>query len=199
MLNCVFGWPQGRDAGLAMMVLFNLCMCGLYQSTLQQNYKITVPCCRLYALLQDMDEFMRVVKSKAKPMAVGGTLISGTLMAALASAYVKAVNEGKLSDAHWHRTVSACRPVSSWGPCSIHGTALYPGAARHADDSMCPAMALPHIGRNPTAATTAGALLLCVLPALITRFWPTSPDACSVCMCRCCASAGDSMAGRVQG
>lgn len=42
-----------------------------------------------------MEEFMRLVKSKAKPMAVGGTLISGTLMAALAAAYVKAVNEGE--------------------------------------------------------------------------------------------------------
>jgi hypothetical protein len=42
-----------------------------------------------------MDEFIRVVKSKAKPMAVGGTLISGALMAGLAAAYVQAVNEGE--------------------------------------------------------------------------------------------------------
>lgn len=49
-----------------------------------------------------MDEFMRVVKSKAKPMAVGGTLISGTLMAGLAKAYVQAVNEGKLLRHWWY-------------------------------------------------------------------------------------------------
>jgi hypothetical protein len=44
---------------------------------------------------KDMEEFMRVVKSKARPMAVGGTLISGGLMAGLAEAYVQAVNEGE--------------------------------------------------------------------------------------------------------
>lgn len=38
---------------------------------------------------------MRVVKGKARPMAVGGTLISGALMAGLAAAYVQAVNEGE--------------------------------------------------------------------------------------------------------
>jgi hypothetical protein len=42
-----------------------------------------------------MEAFMGVLKGKARPMAVGGTLISGSLMAGLATAYVKAVNEGE--------------------------------------------------------------------------------------------------------
>ena len=37
---------------------------------------------------------MAVLKGKTRPMAVGGTLISGPLMAGLAEAYVEAVNKG---------------------------------------------------------------------------------------------------------
>lgn len=43
---------------------------------------------------QDMEAFMAVLKGKTRPMAVGGTLISGPLMAGLAEAYVEAVNKG---------------------------------------------------------------------------------------------------------
>ena len=52
--------------------------------------------CRLWmCCVQDLEQFLRCVKSKARPMAVGGTLISGQIMAGLATAYVDAVNNGK--------------------------------------------------------------------------------------------------------
>jgi hypothetical protein len=38
---------------------------------------------------------MTLVKSKARPLAVGGTLVSGKALAALTAAYVEAVNQGK--------------------------------------------------------------------------------------------------------
>jgi hypothetical protein len=43
---------------------------------------------------QDLEDFMTTVKHKARPMAVGGVLISGTLLAGLASSYVQAINNG---------------------------------------------------------------------------------------------------------
>jgi hypothetical protein len=43
-----------------------------------------------------MDSLMALLKDKTRPMAVGGVLISGALLAGLASAYVQAVNEGGL-------------------------------------------------------------------------------------------------------
>lgn len=38
---------------------------------------------------------MSLLKGKARPMAVGGTLVSGQIMAGLAAAYVEAVNNGE--------------------------------------------------------------------------------------------------------
>lgn len=58
-----------------------------------------------------MDDFIKVVKGKARPMAVGGTLISGTLMAGLADAYVKAVNEGEAHTAHRSHVTSTTQSV----------------------------------------------------------------------------------------
>jgi hypothetical protein len=42
-----------------------------------------------------MEEVMRLLKSKARPLAVGGTLVSGKALAALTAAYVEAVNQGE--------------------------------------------------------------------------------------------------------
>ncbi|WIA08464.1 hypothetical protein OEZ85_007901 [Tetradesmus obliquus] len=43
---------------------------------------------------RDMDIVMRLVASKARPLAVGGSLVSGKALAALTAAYVDAVNHG---------------------------------------------------------------------------------------------------------
>jgi hypothetical protein len=42
-----------------------------------------------------MDVVMSLVKSKVRPLAVGGSLVSGKALAALTAAYVEAVNQGE--------------------------------------------------------------------------------------------------------
>jgi hypothetical protein len=130
---------------------------------------------------------MRLVKSKAKPMAVGGTLISGTLMAALASAYVKAVNEGE-------PPVVTCAALASTACRCLHHVSmrcvLHVRAVRSFESSHRPATgSLGGCGNLASVwcpAHVAGLRQAAVLPA--------------VCgMSRCCAPAGDCMAGCVTG
>lgn len=67
---------------------------------------------------QDMDEFMKVLKGKTRPIAVGGTLISGALMAGLATAYVQAVNDGELDAQSLLLRPSITSPTSRTCQCS---------------------------------------------------------------------------------
>jgi hypothetical protein len=41
-----------------------------------------------------MDHLMLLLKQKTRPLAVGGTLVSGLALAGVAAAYVEAINKG---------------------------------------------------------------------------------------------------------
>lgn len=50
-----------------------------------------------------MDGLMRLLGGKARPLEVGTRLVHGSALAALAKAYVAAVNQGE-----WQHTVQGC-------------------------------------------------------------------------------------------
>lgn len=140
------------------------------------------PCCLAIGHLQDMDVFITTIKHKARPMAVGGTLISGKLMAGLAEAYVKAVNEGEgPCSAYYppglHAQRSQCMPSGRIQALLLQGNTLQ--ACQHQSNDNTGPRAL---------CVAAGLLGMC---NAVTLF--------AVPHFRCGPAAGDGLAGCVQG
>jgi hypothetical protein len=149
---------------------------------------------------------MRLVKSKAKPMAVGGTLISGTLMAALAAAYVKAVNEGEPPvvpcDALVNTARRCCQHVQHGMlvACQSVTHSMVKWCPQHAQRRSLPAMlgnwyrCCPARSSHPCSCRPSS-IVLRVQVRLSSR--PVLPGVCVAP--RCCAPASDCLAGCVQG